>query len=382
MQRQHGFTLIEAIAALIILTLLIPVFVRYQTMGWEETEQAAAAQQMRQVDQAAEAYVQQNYSTLQATATPGTPVTFTTAPLIATGFLPAGFRSTNPYGQSYQVSVLQPSPGDLQVMVFTTGGQTAQNGFMYQAKSVFANQTIPHIAAMVGAEGGYVPTGVVPGQSTTIAQGAFGGWQVPLTNYPSPGIGHLADFLYFTQGTLSPQYLYRVAVPGQPQLNQMQTDLSMGGHNITFGADVGANTVTLNGAIRQSVNGTNQLAITDMSGTPQQATGDDFVTAAGQSLAITPQFAGIVTNGAAVPVPACHPGLNPQIFVADAGSAAVAAGSTNAAAKVWSWPYAQRSGSNWLVYMLVEDNQGNLYGGPANNLSPVYNHVFVLTKCS
>ncbi|TMV72096.1 shufflon system plasmid conjugative transfer pilus tip adhesin PilV [Thioclava sp. BHET1] len=44
-------------------------------------------------------------------------------------------------------------------------------------------------------------------------------------------------------------YLYRAAVPGHPELNQMTTTLDLGGNDLTNGGTITANTLTLSGAI-------------------------------------------------------------------------------------------------------------------------------------
>ncbi|MDD3761453.1 MAG: shufflon system plasmid conjugative transfer pilus tip adhesin PilV, partial [Acidithiobacillus sp.] len=45
----------------------------------------------------------------------------------------------------------------------------------------------------------------------------------------------------YTNGQVQNDYLYRVAVPGQPQLNQMQTNLDMGNNNINNAQNVNVN---------------------------------------------------------------------------------------------------------------------------------------------
>ena len=59
-----------------------------------------------------------------------------------------------------------------------------------------------------------------------------------MTNFTNPGSGHLVSLLAFTGVSANNSYLYRVQVPGHPELNNMQTDLGMtdqGGalHNIS-----------------------------------------------------------------------------------------------------------------------------------------------------
>ncbi|MDR3574864.1 MAG: hypothetical protein P4L50_13455, partial [Anaerolineaceae bacterium] len=92
---------------------------------------------------------------------------------------------------------------------------------------------------------------------------------VPMAGYNSPGAGHLAALIAFNNGNLQNDYLYRVAVPGNPALNTMQTDLNMGNNKITgaqsvalgtaSGSAITGNTCSPNGEIASNNNGTGTL---------------------------------------------------------------------------------------------------------------------------
>lgn len=84
-----------------------------------------------------------------------------------------------------------------------------------------------------------------------------------LSNFGSaPGAGHLATALFFQDGAIANEYLYRNAVPGHPELNRMNTTLDMGGNNIaaagaitasgniTTSADISARNVTATGTVK------------------------------------------------------------------------------------------------------------------------------------
>ncbi|MCA6950826.1 shufflon system plasmid conjugative transfer pilus tip adhesin PilV, partial [Pseudomonas aeruginosa] len=112
-----------------------------------------------------------------------------------TRYLPAGFRDTNIYGQQYQVLARKPAANQLETLIVTTGGQAA------------SELSIRRIAQLMGAQGGYISK-----TNTGIAQGAA--WQVALSNFGSaPGAGHLATALFFQDGAIANEYLYRNAVP-------------------------------------------------------------------------------------------------------------------------------------------------------------------------
>ena len=210
--------------------LMIPTYMRFETMAIDNAKAATTAQQMQQVSQAAQAYIQANYSAVEANSTASSPATITVSMLQNTGYLPNAFSAANPFGQMWQVQVLQPTPGQLQALVLTQGGT--------QIGQVQA----PMIAAQAGAQGGFVPyNGQYGTLNDTVAHGAYSGWQVSMSGYTNPGPGHLAALLAFNNGNLENNYLYRVAVPGQPQLNQMQTNLDMGNNNVNNAHRVNAN---------------------------------------------------------------------------------------------------------------------------------------------
>ena len=215
--------IIFALAAVAMMTPAIMSWIRQSDQMMIGT---VAARQLHAVTKAAQGYITAYAGTIEATATPTTPATITVPMLVATGFLPQGFGAVNPYQQGWVVEVLQPSPGDLQALALSTGGQP------------IPPRDAPRIGAEAGSAGGAVT-------SAGTAQGSFGGWTVLLTNYPNPGVGHLAALIDYSNGQLQNDYLYRTAVPGQPQLNTMQTNLSMGGNNITNANGIQANSAAL-----------------------------------------------------------------------------------------------------------------------------------------
>ena len=202
--------------------LMIPVMVSWMRQSDQTMLGTVAARQLYAVTQAAKGYITAYAGTIEATATSTTPATITVPMLVATGFLPQGFGAVNPYQQGWEVEVLQPSPGDLQALALSTGGQP------------IPPRDAPRIGAEAGSAGGAVT-------NAGTAQGSFGGWTVSLTNYPNPGVGHLAALIDYSNGQLQNDYLYRTAVPGQPQLNTMQTGLDMGGNNVTNAQNVSVN---------------------------------------------------------------------------------------------------------------------------------------------
>jgi hypothetical protein len=210
-----------------------------------------SADQTRLISDASARYIKDNYAAVVATAGPTTPAVITVPMLIATGYLGAGFTSTNPYGQTYQVLAREPVANQLESMVVTTGGMT------------IPELSIRRIAQLIGSNGGYISS-----TAPTLMQGSFGGWQTALSNFSiAPGAGHYASSLFFQNGQIVNDYLYRNSIPGHPELNVMNANIDMNGNIVTNANTVNAGTLngtTVNGA---TVNGTNMVANTLSSST-------------------------------------------------------------------------------------------------------------------
>lgn len=230
--------------AVLVGILILPKFAHYQQISNDNARATTTAQQQKQLAAAATTYIQQNTVAVQAAATSTAPAVITVAMLQGVGILPASFAATNPYGQTWQVEVLQPTAGNLQTLVMSTGG------------TALADKQAVKIAAIVGAAGGFIPqndSGTYPGGSAN-AYGSFAGWTVPTTNYTSVTGGHLAALLTFNNGQLVSPYLYRNAVPGQPWLNRMATAIDMQANNLNNAGQV--NTATLAATSNATVGGT------------------------------------------------------------------------------------------------------------------------------
>jgi hypothetical protein len=198
------------------------------------------AQQQQQWASAVGNYVSQNMTALEASATATAPVTLSVATLqAANAGLPTNFSGTNPFSQTWTAQVLQPTAGTLQVLAFSSGG------------NVIKDQELGQIARAAGGSGGFIPTnnsGAYSGGPAT-AYGTFGSWKIATAGYSVGSGGAPASLLVFTNGALSSNYLYRNAVPGQPQLNEMNTALNMGGNAITNANGV----ITAGGSNAQSL---------------------------------------------------------------------------------------------------------------------------------
>ena len=219
--------MLQALAGIIIFLLFMPGLSNLWDMGATRLQQRQAAEHLQFVTKASAQYVRKHQTTLLAQSSATSGPTITVSDLVTDKLLPVGFRERNVWGQVYQIHVRQPETNALQAIVLTSGGRTTN------AKK-FANITIPGAAAMLGGAGGYIPSGVIPGQSAGQLLGAGGGWSINLSSLgiASPGAGHLGALSSFDSSSLGQDQLYRVAVPGNPELNAMQTELDMTDHAI------------------------------------------------------------------------------------------------------------------------------------------------------
>lgn len=238
---------------------------------------AGAANQAQVMGAALGRYVKDHGADLAAVATPTQPANVTVSDLQAGGYLPSGMSTANVFRQQWAAQVLQPQPGKLQTMLFTTGGTAIPPQKLVPLASQSSGR---------GNLGGFVPYANQAGDATmqpTVAIGAGGSFRQSLTGYANPGSGHLAMMVGVGDAPSDNGYLYRVDMkPGRPDLNAMQTDLSMtdttGAQHSINGADVvNANTFRLaNGAGMNGDQG-GSLELGDMSGThPGQVPYVDF----------------------------------------------------------------------------------------------------------
>ena len=238
--------LVSVMAAMVLSLLSITGFVQWTKTGLANVKLAVTAGQMAILNKAVQQYVQDNSATLAAIATSTTPVTVTVANLQALNYVAPGFAATNSFGQTWQAQVLQPTAGQLETVVMSTGGTAISDP-----------KQLVQIAAQAGAQGGYVPYAGMLGNAAyvaTMAVGSLGAWTLPMGSFTNPGSGHLVSLLAFGSVAGNNSYLYRTAVAGHPELNAMQTDLSMtdtGGtaHNISGAANIAAQTVNASGAV-------------------------------------------------------------------------------------------------------------------------------------
>ena len=220
---QQGMTLIEVLGALGIAAVLLLSLGAMIDSSMDEIKGQQSALYQEQAVNAANKYITANYADL-VTSTSGGSVAAITLPQLKTGgFLSDGFSNTNVFNQTPCILVRQSSSGKLDALVATYGGQA------------IPDRNIPLVAMYAGQGGGYISTAV-----PTTARGAS--WSLDTTAYRGVACngttvlngssandgGHLVSSLFYDgPGQLSTDFLYRNAVPGRPELNQMETPVHM-----------------------------------------------------------------------------------------------------------------------------------------------------------
>lgn len=232
--------LLSALFAIILVASVVPIADQAVRQGERAVRIHAVASQGHQIIEATDAYVKANYGAL-LTSTAGGPQTIPLSALVTTGYLPPSTSAIDAYGQTWEISFYQPAAQDLEVLIHATGGNP------------IPAVDLPEAAAEMGARGGLQPNVTGPYASDRgDAIGAYGGWKVPVSQFGvTANPGSPADLLYYNSGTLSSTYLYRVAVPGEPQVNTMQTNLNAGANNITNAGTLQFTTNAASGTIAQ-----------------------------------------------------------------------------------------------------------------------------------
>lgn len=237
--RQAGVTLLELIMSIAIMSSVMAGATLLVNQYQEEQQLASVSEHLRTVANATKAYITDNWATVALQATATTPAVIDVADLTAATYLPAGFMATNAFGQTVRVLVLEPAAvppatvSQLTAIVVTTGGTGVDDA------------SLGAIVRGVGAAGGGIFSTNTPGITSLKFSGLKGGWSMLFGDYARAPVtlagateaagvelteGHPVMALWFDGGAgmnAANGFLYREAIAGQPQLNQMNTPIVM-----------------------------------------------------------------------------------------------------------------------------------------------------------
>ena len=371
--KQSGFTLIELVIALTVIGVLMPIVYQHWQIGYIAEQQSHAADQLRQVNDASDAYIKRHFDTLLSSTTPSSGPQITIDQLVNDGLLPEGFRNSNIWGQSYEIYVRKPHENTLNSITITRGGREHKEG------DSFATLTVPGAALRLGGAGGFVPTGALPGQQDGTLHGAAGGFILDLAalGIASPGPGHLGAYSAFDEYDLGTDYLYRGEVPGHPEYNQMQTELDMTGHGIENVGSVQYVSRTVTDGESCSTEDEGKMFLDELQGMYLCRNGM-LVLMADTGNSTQFKMSTVANNGDLIDKPSCAPGTNtsPQIYVAPAIASSGAQSPPMAALQAWATSV---SSTQWQGHLRVLNttNENSWIYPDAN-----YGRVMVFSTCS
>lgn len=251
--RMRGFTMLEMLAALALAAIMVAGVAAMTNSLLEDTRAQQAAFYQAQLAAAGTRLIEQNYAALASQATASAPVVVRlngSAYQLST-YTSSAMNAVNAYGQTPCLLIYgTATPGALQGLLVTEGGTTIKDA------------ELGFIAANAGAGGGSIQALRNPGGA---AQGAFGSWTLAAPNPAGAscsgsktGVGHVVSLIYYN-GTQAQNadYLYRVAVPGDPAANTMQVPIVLAQQNDytactqtgSISADVTGNVLNCSGGV-------------------------------------------------------------------------------------------------------------------------------------
>lgn len=344
-----GWLSLDAMGSYTAYMLLFPVLAYLMMQGYTWIQQRTVAYHLNLVVAAAREYGRTHAPALLAQATASSGPSLTIAQLQADGLL-HNVGERNGWGQSYQIYARQPEDGALRLVVLTTGGTRGGNSFF--------NSTVPGTATIAGGHAGFVPTGILPGQDAGQLTGAMGGWRLALADYgiPSPGAGHLGALADFSAEELAGEYLYRVAIPGKPELNEMWTELDMTDHAIRNVAEVRFTPHELDAEFCLETENEGRTFLDPEQGLYLCRNGHaEIIADTGNSRLF--KDARLVANGDLLDKPTCAPGTDtePEVFVAPSIFSANEKSPPLAAIQAWA---TSESDAQWRIHMRVLKGDG------------------------
>jgi type II secretory pathway pseudopilin PulG len=348
MNKQEGFAVLDILFAIVIFAIIMPTVASMTKVNTDMTRAKVAAGQMTLVGEASIRYIKGNYAALVASSTAANATVVPYATLDASGLLPSTANNPNTYGQSYTLYVLEPNPNELLGVLLTSGGMGYVAG-----QEDFADIQIPNSAKMIGSDGGFIPTGNVPGQPSTSIIGADGGWDMPFagTDIPNPGPGHLAMMIYVDNDQLVTDFLARTTIPGRPEMNQMLTDLDLSSNDITNVGTLTTDNLVVNTDIQSP-------SITD--------------TTKGKTLSQAVQDVVVVSNGGTLAKPTCPATETAEVFISPVMYSNDAVGDPIGSVQTW----AVDNGSDWTGHLRILTPSG--WVSP----SAAYGKIMMMSKCS
>jgi type II secretory pathway pseudopilin PulG len=359
--RQKGITLLETALSLGILVVVMASLTEMMVESAATVRNKAVAEQMIEVRDAAQNYLEDNWGTID-TALPAVGnqqevnITGPSPSLIADGYLSSTVNNFNAYGHRYRYFIKKTAASELTGMIVSEKQSAGEQDIALDDQV--------EISTFIGGEGGFITDNdLICGDPAVCFAGTFGGWRIQTaSNWDSGGWtandGLLASKISLNTQTFGEDFLYRVAVPGHPELNIMMTDLDMNNNDINNVQNAGIFDLTVG----------NSAVVTG------DVTAEDLVLSqnGNQEVSEGIYFADIVASGDVVNKPTCPAGKTPSIYVSPAMFSDNGTGSTLSAVQT----FAEDNGANWTARMRIR-NEYNLF-----EPNSTYGKLLVFTKCN
>lgn len=205
--------ILGAFLSIVLLSMMVVPFREWIDAAHDARVAQVASQEATRIEQAGDGYIKSYATQVEAVASATHPATLTVPMLISTGFLPQGYTTVNPYGQTWEVQVAQPAAGQLQAVVTTNGGAPLKDR---QAEAIVVD---------LGNSGGFYPDDNTGRYQSGKLYG--NGWgPIPVGAY-SIAKGSIVDWVNLSGADDTWNFLYRNAVPGNTAVNTMNTPLIM-----------------------------------------------------------------------------------------------------------------------------------------------------------
>lgn len=229
-EKHTGFTLLETIFAIALGAIMIASATYALSERANDIRDKAFAEQLALLQKAATAFSKDNYISLKENS----PQVFDMTVLNSYISSPI---TQSPYGHQYQIvtkPIMNSGVKDGFDAIVIAGNPTHEIDF----------KRIPGIAGLAGADVGYVKE---TGGSQEII-GAFGGWKRNISDFGAITLSdpEFASIAHMTDLSVTSDYLYRNQIPGQPQLNRMNTNIDMNHNDINDINDLSANKLSSN----------------------------------------------------------------------------------------------------------------------------------------
>lgn len=219
---RQGFTLLETLMLLIVYISGLLLIAQYVEQNVDERSATAAVQQLQAVSHQAQQLVSEQWPLILQQLEEQGPLSYPCFYKLPDKLLQANKKNTNPYQQSYRISLLHEAADRWQLWVNTQNGRP------------IPKRAWSRISTPLGFLSGYTTTNE---KKSLVIHGQQNLWSLEWpTELKSPGEGHLVTRHDLNQLALTSAdcLLYRKAIKGTPQLNQMQTSLDLQKHQIIF----------------------------------------------------------------------------------------------------------------------------------------------------